>query len=77
MTLDEVMQQLKLTDVVIQQLRHSSGVEDSRLGLILDLLAGIERNMAGIFSDVGDFSASRELLTERVTALAARVDVAD
>ena len=76
-TLDEVMQQLKLTDVVIQQLRHSSGVEDSRLGLILDLLAGIERNMAGIFSDVGDFSASRELLTERVTALAARVDVAD
>ena len=33
-TLDDVMQQLKLTDVVLQQLRHLSGVIDSRLGQI-------------------------------------------
>ena len=47
-TLDDVMQQLRLTDVVMQQLRHSTGVVDSKLGLIQDSLAGIKRTMAGI-----------------------------
>ena len=50
---------------------------DSRLGLIQDSLAGMERTMAGIRFDVSDLSASHELLTERVATLEARVDAAD
>ena len=76
-TLDDVKQQLKLTDVVMQQLRHFSGVVDSKLGLIQVSLAGMGRTMAGIRSDVADLSASRELLSETVAALEARVDAAD
>ena len=70
-SLDDVMQQQKLTSVVLQQLRHSSDIVDSRLGLIQDSLAGMERTMAGIRSDVTDLSASHELLSERVAALEA------
>ena len=53
-TLDDVMQQLKFTDVVLQQLRPSSGVVDLRLALIQDLLAEMEPVKAGIRSDVSD-----------------------
>ena len=62
--------------MVLQQLRHSSGVAVSRLGLIQDSLAGTECTMAGIRSDVSDFSASHELLTEKIAVLEARADAA-
>ena len=76
-TLDDVMQKLELTDVVLQQLRRSSNVVDSRLSLIQDSMAGMERTLAGIRSNVADLPASHELLTKRVTALEAKADAAD
>ena len=47
-TLDDVMRQLKQSDDFMQQLRRSSGIVDSRLGLIQDSLARVERTMADI-----------------------------
>ena len=73
-TLDDVMRQLKRSDDVMQQLRRSSGIADSRLGLIQDSLAGVERTMGGIRSDVAELSMSHQLLSERVAALEARAD---
>ena len=75
-TLDDIMRQLKRSDGDMQQLRSSSGIADSKLGLIQDSLAGVERTMAGIRSDVAELSVSHQLLSERVAALEARVDAA-
>ena len=75
-TLDDVMRQLKRSDDVMQQLRRSSSIADSKLGLIQDSLAGVERTMAGIRSDVAELSVSHQLLSERVAALEARADAA-
>ena len=68
--------QLKLTDMILQQLRHSSSIVDSRLGLIQ---ARCREWSAQCLVSVltSDFSASHELLTERVAVLEARVDAAD
>ena len=73
-TLDDIMRQLKRSDDVMQQLKSSSGIADSRLGLIQDSLAGVERTMAAIRSDVAELSVSHQLLSERVAALEARAD---
>ena len=75
-TLDDVMRQLKRSNGVMQQLRRSSGIADSKLGLIQDWLAGVERTMAGIRSNVAELSVSHQLLSERVAALEARADAA-
>ena len=63
-------------DDVMQQLKQSSGVMDAKLGLIQESLTGMERTMGAIRADVGDFSASHQLLSERVSALEARAELA-
>ena len=75
--LDDIMRQLERSDDVMQHLRSSSGIADSKLGLIQDSLAGVERTMAGICSDVAELSVSHQLLSERVAALEAQADAAD
>ena len=63
-------------DDVMQQLKQSSGVMDVRLGLIQESLTGMERTMCAIRADVADLSASHQLLSERVSALEARAELA-
>ena len=75
-TLGNVVRQLKHSHDVMQQLKHSSGVANSKLGLIQDSLAGMECTMAGIRSSVADLSVSHQLLSETGAALEARVDAA-
>ena len=63
-------------DDVMQQLKQSSGVMDAKLGLIQESLTGIERTMGAIRADVADLSASHQLLSERVSALEVRAELA-
>ena len=57
-------------------LKQSSGAMDVRLGLIQESLTGMERTMGAIRADVADLSASHQLLSERVSALEARAELA-
>ena len=63
-------------DDVMQQLKQSSGAEDVRFGHIQESLSGMERTMGAIRADVADLSASHQLLSERVSALEARAELA-
>ena len=49
---------------------------DARLGLIQESLTGMERTMGAIRANVADLSASHQLLSERVSALEARAELA-
>ena len=63
-------------DDVMQQLKQSSGVMDAKLGLIQESLTRMERTMGAIRADVADLSASHQLLSERVSVLEARAELA-